>query len=73
MKEALPAVLCESDAGADLKATVRETRAAESWEGSLRSRLTGKYCSIRSGISRFVLDDGYSECLALLRESTRPC
>jgi SAM-dependent methyltransferase len=65
MKDEILPLLCEPGTGADLECRATEVRNGETWEGMIRSTLTGKQYPIRQGIPRFVSDDGYTESFGL--------
>jgi SAM-dependent methyltransferase len=65
MKDEILPLLCEPSTGADLELLGTKVRNGETWEGTVRSTLTGKEYPIRQGIPRFVLDDGYTESFGL--------
>lgn len=65
MKHALLPLLCEPRTNADLELVATTVRNGETWEGTLRSAVTGQEYPIRQGIPRFVPDDGYAGSFGL--------
>ncbi len=65
MKEQLLDLLCEPGTGAELTLCAPTYRDGEIWEGTLRSRVSGREYPIRGGIPRFVPASNYSDSFGL--------